>query len=682
MMTFPFHHHEVNMIRYALPALLLASVLPCYAQSPATDVPLIERARIFGNPSKTGAKLSPDGKWLSWIAPRDGVLNVWVAPAGDLAKARPLTDEKTRPLRGSFWSPDSRHVLFIQDKGGDENFLLYGVEVASGKQTNYTPFEKTRAAVLHISSKIKDRILVGLNNRDPRWHDVYSLELATGKLTLVQKNEGYGGFLADDQLKLRIAEKPRSDGGTSYFRISDGKIESTPLAEVGLDDSQTTAPAAFTVDGGTLYWIDSRNRNTAALVAQDVASGKTTVLAEDGRTDISNGLFDPRTGRVQAYSVDYLKQEYIPLSDDLKADLAFLKQNTKGKFSVTSRTEADDKWLVAVDPVTAPASTWLYERKAKKLTQLFVSRPELEGAPLVAMHPQEIKARDGLTLVSYLTLPKSVDAAGSGKASKPAPLVLLVHGGPWARDGYGYNGYHQWLANRGYAVLSVNYRGSTGFGKNFISAGDLQWGRKMHDDLLDAVDWAVKQGVTTADQVAIMGGSYGGYAALAGVAFTPTTFACGVDIVGPSNLFTLLQTIPPYWEAGKQQFYKRMGDPTTEAGQALLKERSPLNYAANIQRPLLIGQGANDPRVNVRESEQIVDAMAAKHIPVTYVVFPDEGHGFARPVNNIAFNAVTENFLAQCLKGRAEPIGGALKASTAQVKHGAEFAPGLAEALQ
>jgi dipeptidyl aminopeptidase/acylaminoacyl peptidase len=669
------------MIRYALPALLLASALPAYAQSPA-DVPLIERAKIFGNPSKTGAKLSPDGKWLSWIAPRDGVLNVWVAPAGNLAQARALTDEKTRPIRNSFWSPDSSVVLFIQDKGGDENFLLYGVNVDSGKQTNYTPFEKTRASVLHISSQIKDRILVAINNRDPRWHDVYSLDLASGKLTLVQQNEGYGGFLADDQLKLRIAEKPRSDGGTAYFRITDGKIETTPLTEVGLDDSQTTSPWAFTADGSTLYWTDARNRNTAALIAQDVASGKTTVIAEDGRADIGGALADKRTGRLQAYSVDYLTQEYIPLNNDLKDDLAFLKKNTKGQFTVTSRTEADDKWLVAVDPVTAPASTWLYQRKARKLTQLFVSRPELERAPLAAMHPQEIKARDGLTLVSYLTLPKSVDAAGTGKASKPVPLVLFVHGGPWARDSYGYHSYHQWLANRGYAVLSVNYRGSTGFGKNFISAADLQWGRKMHDDLLDAVQWAVRNGVTTEDKVAIMGGSYGGYATLAGVAFTPTTFACGVDIVGPSNLFTLLQTIPPYWEAGKQQFYKRMGDPTTDAGRALLKERSPLNYAANIQRPLLIGQGANDPRVNVRESEQIVSAMAAKKIPVTYVEFPDEGHGFARPVNNIAFAAVTENFLAKCLNGRAEPIGGAIKASTAQVKHGAEFAPGLAEAIK
>jgi dipeptidyl aminopeptidase/acylaminoacyl peptidase len=670
------------MIRSVLAAAVLAAILPAQAQSPTSDVPLIERAKIFGNPSKTGGRISPDGQWLSWVAPRDGVLNVWVAPAADPSKARPLTEEKVRPIRSAFWSPDSRQLLFIQDKGGDENFLLYGVDVVSGKQTNFTPFEKTRVMPIAYSSKVKDRILIGLNNRDPRWHDVYSLELATGKLTLLLQNDGYGGFLADELLNLRVAQKSRPDGGSTYYRLKDGKADGDPLADVGLDDSQTTAPLTFTVDGKTLYWTDSRGRNTSALVAQEVATGKATVIAQDPRADIANALYDTKTGEVQAYNVDYLKQEYVPLSAALKGDLEFLKKNTKGQFTIASRTEADDKWLVSVDAVTAPPATWLYERKTRRLTQLYVTRPELEGAPLAQMYPQEIKARDGLTLVSYLTLPKSVNADGSGKASKPVPMVLLVHGGPWARDGYGYNGYHQWLANRGYAVLSVNYRGSTGFGKNFISAGDLQWGRKMHDDLIDAVQWAVKSGVTSADKVAIMGGSYGGYATLAGLTFTPTAFACGVDIVGPSNLFTLLQTIPPYWEAGKQQFYKRMGDPTTDEGKALLKERSPLNYAGNIQRPLLIGQGANDPRVNVAESDQIVAAMAAKKIPVTYVVFPDEGHGFARPNNNIAFNAVTENFLAKCLNGRSEPIGKSLKASTAQVKHGAEFAPGLSEALE
>ncbi|MDN4053410.1 S9 family peptidase [Massilia sp. YIM B02763] len=673
------------MLRTTLVALSAVAFVPSVhaqsAQAAAAPVPLIERAKLFGNPSKIAAAISPDGRWLSWIAPRDGVLNVWVAPIDKPDQARALTAEKTRPIRSVFWAPDSKSLLFVNDKGGDENFLLYGVDVASGRQKVLTPFEKTRVQVVNISRHVKDRILIGVNNRDPRWHDVYSLDLASGKLALVHKNTGdYAGFVADEQLVLRLAVKSRPDGGSDYFRVVKDKVEEKPVAQVDLDDALTTSPLGFTTDGKTLYWNDSRGRDTAALVAQDVAGGTSRVVAQDARADIASGLFDVRTGQVQAYEVDFLKHEYVALDKDVKADLDHLKREMKGDFQVRSRTDADDKWIVDLDPVSAPPSTWLYERKGKRLTRLFTARPELEGAPLVPMFPQEIKARDGLNLVSYLSLPKSADPTGSGKAARPVPMVLLVHGGPWARDTYGYRGYHQWLANRGYAVLSVNYRGSTGFGKGFISKADLQWGRKMHDDLVDAVEWAVKSGVTTRDKVAIMGGSYGGYATLAGLTFTPTTFACGVDIVGPSNLFTLLQTIPPYWESGKQQFYKRMGDPTTEEGRALLKERSPLNFADRIQRPLLIGQGANDPRVNVRESDQIVAAMKEKNIPVTYIVFPDEGHGFARPVNNIAFNAVAENFLSSCLGGRAEAIGTALAPSTAQVKEGAAAVPGLQQA--
>ncbi len=663
-------------------AAALAGCAGPVAAPPAAEVPLIERAKLFGNPTRTGARISPDGQWLSWIAPRDGVLNVWVAPLGDPSKARPLTAETQRPIRLSFWAPDSKTVLFINDKGGDENYLLYGVDVASGAQKSYTPFEKTRARVLAISPLVKDRILVGVNNRDPRFHDVHSLNLASGQLTLVLKNEGYGGFIADAQLKLRLAQKSRPGGGTDYFRVVDGKVESAAFAQVGLEDGLTTQPLGFTHDGATLYWADSRGRNTAALVAQDVASGKATVVAQDPRADIDDAVFDSDTGRAIAFSTNYLKAEYRALEPALETDLALLGRQIQGSFTIVSRNDANDKWLLNVDPVSAPVSTWLFDRKAKTLSQLFVTRPELEGAPLVPMQALELKTRDGLTMVSYLTLPKAVDPSGSGKATKPVPMVLLVHGGPWARDTYGFDRIHQWLANRGYAVLSPNFRGSTGFGKGYISAADQQWGRKMHDDLLDAVAWAVKEGITTKDKVAIMGGSYGGYATLAGLAFTPKEFACGVDIVGPSNLFTLLKTVPPYWEDFKQQFYRRIGNPETEDGRALLKERSPLNFAHQIERPLLIGQGANDPRVNVAESDQIVDAMKARNIPVSYVVFPDEGHGFARPVNNIAFFAVTENFLGRCLGGRSEPIGGTVKASSAQVRHGAEFAPGLAEALK
>ena len=668
----------------ALWIVALSLLVGVSAAASAADVnaPLIEREKLFGNPNKAQGRLSPDGKWIAYIAPRDGVLNMWVAPISDPEKVRPLTDERKRPIRGYFWAPDSQSVLYVNDKGGDENFLLYGVNVTTGEQRTLTPFEKTRVEIIAVSNHVKDRILIGLNNRDPKWHDVYSLDLKTGALAKVLENDGeYSGFLADDSLTLRGASRQNAAGGSDFFRIADNKVDAKPFASTTLEDSQTTSPLGFTADGRTLYWIDSRGRDKAVLEAQDVASGKFEIVAQNDKADIGGITANPQTGKVDAYSVEYLKTEWTAVDPAVKPDLDFLTGQLKGEIGITSRTYADDLWTVGVDPVTAPPALYLYDRKAKTLKLLYVTRPELKGAPLVAMHPEEIKTRDGLTEVSYLTLPPGSDKNGDGIPDHPVPMVLFVHGGPWARDGYGYNSYHQWLANRGYAVLSVNYRGSTGFGKSYISAGDLQWGAKMHDDLIDAVDWAIRNGITTKDKVAIMGGSYGGYATLVGMTFTPDEFACGVDIVGPSNLATLLQTIPPYWEAIKQQFYKRMGDPTTAEGQKLLHDRSPLFKADQIKRPLLIGQGANDPRVNQRESDQIVKAMADKNIPVTYVLFPDEGHGFARPENNIAFNAVAEQFLAKYLGGRSEPIGGALKASTAQVPHGAEFAPGLTEAL-
>ncbi|MFZ9903931.1 MAG: S9 family peptidase [Steroidobacteraceae bacterium] len=652
------------------------------ASAAAAAAPLIERTKLFGNPSRSGASLSPNGEWLSWLAPRDGVMNIWVAPVADLAAAKPLTASKDRPIRQSFWSPDSSMVMYVQDKGGDENFLLYGIDIASGVERTLTPFQNTRVQIINVSPLIKDRILVGLNNRDARWHDVHSLELKTGKLTEVMRGDGYAGFLADANLALRMALRPNADGGYDFFTVSNTTVAETPIASTTLEDSLTTQPGGFTTDGKTLYWIDSRGRNTAALIAQDVATGKTRVIGENALADISNAMSNPKTGEVEAYAVTYLRDEWVAIDSKIGADLTWLREQLKGDVSVTTRTEDDQLWTVAVDPVVSSPSVHLFDRRQRKLTELYVSRPELVGAPLQTMHTLEIKSRDGLILPSYLTLPPGSDTNGDGRPEAPVPLILLVHGGPWARDDFGYNPYHQWLANRGYAVLSVNYRGSTGFGKNFIEAANLEWAGKMHDDLIDAVQWVIDQKISPPDKIAIMGGSYGGYATLVGLTFTPTTFACGVDIVGPSNLETLLKTIPPYWTAGIQQFHRRMGNPNTPEGLALLKERSPLYKAGNIVKPLLIGQGANDPRVNQAESDQIVNAMQQKGIPVTYVLFPDEGHGFARPENNIAFNAVTENFLATCLGGRAEPIGATVKSSSAQVPVGASFTPGLEAALK
>lgn len=643
------------------------------------NVPLIPRESLFGNPTRAGGQISPDGKWLSWLAPKEAVLNVWMAPLDDPDAARAMTDATDRPIRQYLWAPDSRSLLYIQDKAGDENFLLYGVDVESGKETTLTPFEETRVQLTGSSEKYRDRLLIGLNNRDARFHDIWLLDLNTGDLTEVMRNDSFAGFLADDDLEIRMAVRPNEGGGMDYFSVIDGEVAEEPDVSTGLADALTTSPAGYTTDGKTLYWIDSRERNTAALYAQDTGTGERRLIAEDERADIGEALRHPRTGVIEAYSVDYLRTEWTALDPGIAKSLDFLRSRLDGDFGVQSRTDDDSKWVVWNDPLVAPVRTWLYDRAGETLTEFYVSRPELEGAPLRSMQALEIKARDGLTLPSYLTLPAG--SAGDDVPARPLPMILLVHGGPWARDGYGFNSYHQWLANRGYAVLSVNFRGSTGFGKDFISAGDLEWGRKMHDDLIDAVDWAVAEGIAASDKVAIMGGSYGGYATLAGLTFTPEKFACGVDIVGPSNLETLLETIPAYWEPLIAQFHERMGNPNKPEGLAMLKERSPLYSAEKIVRPLLIGQGANDPRVNQTESDQIVGAMKEKGIPVTYVLYPDEGHGFAKPANNIAFNAIAENFLARCLGGRAEPIGETLGNSTAEIIEGAEFVKGLEETL-
>jgi len=643
--------------------------------------PLIPRDHLFGNPTRAQGKLSPDGKWLSWLAPVDGVLNIWLAPRNDQATAKPITKATERPIRSAMWSPDSTALLYIQDKGGDENFLLYSVNVATGVETTLTPFENTRVDIVGGSEQIRDTILIGLNNRDPQFHDVHRLNLTTGELELVYENNLYAGFVADDTLTLRMAMAQNDAGGSDFFRVIDNVVEDAPFESTAMEDALTTSPAGYTNDGSILYWVDSRGRDTAALYAQDTKTGERTLIAQNDKADIGGTLGHKKTGEVLAYSATYLKTEWTALDDGIGAAFAWLGERLDGEFGVSSRTDDDQTWIVWNDPVTGPARTFIYDRAAETLTPFYVARPELEGAPLQPMHGEEITARDGLTLPSYLTLPPGCDAGATGRPTAPVPMVLLVHGGPWARDSYGFSSTVQWLANRGYAVLQVNFRGSTGFGKSFLNAANKQWGLAMHDDLIDAVNWAVEQGITSADNVAIMGGSYGGYATLAGLTFTPETFVCGVDIVGPSNLETLLATIPPYWAPLVKTFHERMGDPSTTEGLAALKAASPLHKADQITKPLLILQGANDPRVKQSESDQIVGAMAKAGIPVTYVLFPDEGHGFARPVNSIADSAITENFLAPILGGRSEAIGKTVAASTAEILEGADHVTGLADAL-
>jgi len=668
----------------------IASTAPPVAPAPAkkdpprADASLLARDAFFANPDRAWPMLSPDGKRISWLSSVDGVLNVWVAPAGDLAKAKPVTQDKKRGIRTYRWAYTSNHVLYLQDKDGDENWHVHSVDVDKGTDKDLTPAEGAQARIEALSHRAPTDVLVGLNDRDKKWHDVWRINVVTGDKKLVQKNDGFAAFVADHDLKIRFGMKPTPDGGVS-MTTPDAKGEFKEVFKVGIEDAQTTHVVGFDKTGKTAYLVDSRDRDTAALVEFDMATKKSKVVLDDGQADIMDLELHPTEKRVQAAVAQYDRIRWHAIDPAFRADLDVIGAAAPGDLAVFSRTQDDSKWIVQTTVSDAPKKFWLYDRAKKKVDFLFTNMKALEGASLSKMHPVHVKSRDGLDLVSYLTLPRAADADGDGMpdAGKgPLPMVLFVHGGPWSRDSWGLNPYHQWLSSRGYAVLSVNYRGSTGFGKKFINAADKQWAAKMHDDLVDAVAWAVGQKIADKDKVAIMGGSYGGYSTLVGLTFTPETFACGVDIVGPSNLVTLLQAIPPYWESEVEQFTRRIGDHRTEEGKKLLLSRSPITYVDKIKRPLLIGQGANDPRVKQAESDQIVKAMQAKGIPVTYVLYPDEGHGFARPENRKSFNAVAEIFLAQCLGGPYQPIGGDFKGASITVPAGKEHVVTLGESVK
>ncbi|MBI2826927.1 MAG: S9 family peptidase [Planctomycetia bacterium] len=646
------------------------------------DVPLIPREVLFGNPDKASPRLSPDGKHLAYLAPVDGVLNVWVGPASDPAAAQPVTQDKKRGIRIYFWAYTNKHVLYLQDNDGDENWHVYAVTLDKAETTDLTPLAKVNAQVEQLSERVPEEILIGLNDRQAELHDVYRVNIATGERKLVEENkQGFSGYLTDDDLKVRFAMQFLPDGGNLILK-PDGNGGWQDYLKIPMGDTLTTSPAGFDRSGDVLYFIDSRDRNTGALTTIDLKTGKQTTLAENARSDVGGTIQHPTEKTIQAVAFTYARKEWQVLDPAIKDDLDYLRTVTRGDLEITGRTLDDKLWTVAYMTDDGPVRYYIYDRDKKKATFLFTNRAALEGLPLVKMHDVVVKARDGLDMVCYLSLPKGTDDDGDGQPTAPLPLVLNVHGGPWGRDDWGYDAEHQLWANRGYAVLSVNFRGSTGFGKDFVNAGNQEWGGKMHTDLLDAVDWAVAKKIAAANLVAITGGSYGGYATLVGMTMTPDVFACGIDIVGPSNIITLLQSIPPYWKPQVQLFKDRVGDFSTEEGQKFLGKRSPLTYAEKIRKPLLIGQGAQDPRVKKAEADQIVAAMEEKHIPVTYVLYPDEGHGFARPENRLSFNAVSEAFLAEHLGGRYETIGDAFTGSSILVPAGADQVPGLAQALQ
>ena len=659
---------------------------------PSSD--LIPRTVFFGDPDRANVQISPDGKHLSWLAQSGGVLNIWVAPAADRGKARAITAETERPIRSYFWAYDKKHIIYVQDTGGDENWNVFAVDVATKERRNLTPSKKkVQARILGVSHLEPEKIVIGVNDRNPQLHDVYLVDIGSGKSELLLENPGFVGFDIDDRFEVRIASAITPSGGVRWM-VPDAKTskkkpasdKADPLAgwktfiEVGPEDTDGTGVIGFDKRGRNIYMWDSRDRDTRALKLVSLGSGRGRVIAQDRRADGSGVIVDPRSKKVLAVSFTHAKREWKVLDGRLKRDLAALEKVAGGELEVVDSTLDMSKWVVIFHGDDKPVRYYLYDRKSKKADFLFTNRADLEKYKLAKMHPRVIKSRDGLELVSYLTLPPEADPEADGVPAKPLPAVLLVHGGPWARDHWGYNPLHQLLANRGYAVLSVNFRGSTGFGKKFLNAANGQWGKKMHDDLIDGVKWAVDQKIFDAARTCIMGGSYGGYATLAGLTLTPEVFACGVDIVGPSNIITLIESVPPYWKPVLALFKARVGDWTTPEGKKALLEVSPLTKVDRIVRPLLIGQGANDPRVKQAESDAIVRAMKAKKIPVSYILFPDEGHGFRREPNSLAFWAATEAFLSAHIGGHYQPVEpDEIEGTTMVVKEGVWGIPGFGE---
>jgi dipeptidyl aminopeptidase/acylaminoacyl peptidase len=610
---------------------------------------LIPRRVLFGNPERVSPRISPNGTSLAWIAPHNGVLNVWTAPVGadgvDWDSATVVTSDTDRGIRVFRWAHDGRHLLYLQDTGGDENWRLYDVDLHTMQRRDLTPFEGVQAQILATEKKYPSEVLVGLNRDNPALHDVYRLDLVTGDMVKQVENPGFAGWVADTELVTRVGVGLEPDGSL-VIKVRDGADGDWRLLQtLPAEDAMTSGPMAISADGGSMLAMSSAGVDTGRLVRVDLASGAEEVLAEDPDADVSGVRVNPDTREPQIVTWVKDRTEYRVLDPALEADLAAIRALHPGDPEIVAQDHSDMVWLVAFTNDAGPVPFFLYDRRRREGHFLFDHQPELSRYELAPMEPFSYQARDGLTIHGYATFPP-----GAGRSG--LPMVLNVHGGPWARDTWGFDSEAQWLANRGYLSVQVNFRGSTGYGKAFVNAGDREWGRAMQNDLTDGVAYAIAQGWADPERVAIFGGSYGGYAALAGVTFTPDLYRCAVDIVGPSNLKTLIETIPPYWQPQIALFHQRVGNPETDA--EFLWSRSPLSRAASIKTPLLIAQGANDPRVKQAESEQIVAAMRDAGIDYEYMLFPDEGHGFAKPENRLRFYAAAERFLARHLGGRAE----------------------------
>lgn len=615
----------------------------------AKEDPLIPREILFGNPEKTSPRISPDGSLLAYLAPdSQNVLNVWVRDLTDpKSKDLMVTSDKKRGIRNFLWQFDNEHILYIQDVDGDENWHLYQTSLITFKTVDLTPFKDIQARLADYNPNYPDEILVEINDRDKALFDVYRINLNTGFSEIEEENTFNSiGWAVDNHSRVRANMSLDADGST-VIRVRDNDF--APWREfITLDPEEGAGYiVGFSPDEKEIYMLANHDKDTIHLIRFDLATGKRKVVAEDHKYDCSEVLINPITFDLEAVGVTRDRLEWIVIKDGLKSDFKKLRRMFQNNvFRIVSRDHLDENWVIGVISDQHPTAFYLYNRNKGKSEFLFKTQPTLDSYKLSEMKPISFYARDGMKLHGYLSLP--VD-----KKSEDLPLILFVHGGPWVRDNWGFNSNVQWLTNRGYAVLQINYRGSAGYGKKYLNAGNREWGGKMHTDLLDGKQWAISHGFADPDKVAIYGGSYGGYATLVGLTFTPDEFCCGVDVVGPSNLVTLLKTFPAYWSTWTAQRNRRVGNLETE--QEFLKSRSPLFKVDQIKKPLLIAQGANDPRVKQAESDQIVDAMRQKKLPVEYILFPDEGHGFARPENRLKFYAAAESFFAKYLGGSCQP---------------------------
>lgn len=619
-------------------------------ESNSTQPPLIPREILFGNPENINPRISPDGKRIAYLAPYEGVINIWVRSV-DKDDARPLTRESEPVLtpllpEGFYWAPNNEQIVYMKDRGGDENYRVYVIPVSGGDPVDLTPFEGIQAQIYAPEADFPDEMLVGLNKRDPHVHDVHRINLRTGELKLEAENTiGAIDIRPDHKFQARAAHYITPDGGLIFKFQLDAGTPWQDLFSCGAEDSWMTQAVGFAGDNETLYIRSSIGTDTTELRAFNLRTREERVLARHPEADVSDELIHPRTHEVQAVAFFKERQEWVVLDSSIADDFEALGKIHHGDFTVVSRDHNDSIWLVAYEQDKGPIAYYIYERQTRGGAFLFSNRPALEGLPLAEMKPISYRARDGMTIYGYLTTPV-------GAAPRNLPAVINVHGGPWWRDNWGYRPDVQWLANRGYASLQINFRGSTGYGKDYLNAANREWGGKMQDDITDGVQWLIEQGIGDPRRVAIYGGSYGGYATLSGLTKTPDLFTCGVDIVGPSNLITWMNTIPPYWEPFKPLIYERVGNPETEAD--FLKSRSPLFMIDRIKAPLLIAQGANDPRVPRAESIQILDALQKAGKTVEYIEFEDEGHGLIRPENRLRFFAAAEKFLADHIGGRFE----------------------------